>query len=276
MVLTRKAGESQGWRWESDGRGDFTVSEAADVPRGTRVVLHLKADEGEFLEESRLRRIVQKYSDHIALPIVLGEGDEAETLNTASALWTRSRTEITPEQYKEFYHHVGHAFDDPWLTMHWRAEGKIEYTQPAVRAGATSRSTCSTRTAVTASSCMSGASSSPTRPKGWSRPICASCAAWSTARTCRSTSAARCCSTTRCWRKIRSGIVAPGAGRSHQEGRGRRAGRSLRHLLGKLRRRAQGRPLRGLRAPRADHQAAALPHRPAPRGWCRWTIISAG
>ncbi len=76
-VLTRKAGESQGWRWESDGRGDFTVSEAADVPRGTRVVMHLKADEGEFLEESRLRRIVQKYSDHIALPIVYGEGEEA-------------------------------------------------------------------------------------------------------------------------------------------------------------------------------------------------------
>jgi molecular chaperone HtpG len=128
VVLTRKAGESQGWRWESDGRGDFTVSEASDVPRGTRVVMHLKADEGEFLEESRLRRIVQKYSDHIALPIVYGEGEEAQSLNKASALWTRSRNEITPEQYKEFYHHVGHAFDDPWLTMHWRAEGKIEYT----------------------------------------------------------------------------------------------------------------------------------------------------
>src|SRR3954447_23540565 len=128
VVLTRKAGESHGWRWESDGRGDFTVSEAGDVPRGTRVVLHLKADEGEFLEESRLRRIVQKYSDHIALPIVYGEGDDAQSLNKASALWTRSRNEITPEQYKEFYHHVGHAFDEPWLTMHWRAEGKIEYT----------------------------------------------------------------------------------------------------------------------------------------------------
>ena len=128
VVLTRKAGESQGWRWESDGRGDFTVSEATDVPRGTRVVMHLKADEGEFLEESRLRRIVQKYSDHIALPILYGEGEEAQSLNKASALWTRSRNEITPEQYKEFYHHVGHAFDEPWLTMHWRAEGKIEYT----------------------------------------------------------------------------------------------------------------------------------------------------
>ncbi|EWY37341.1 heat shock protein Hsp90 [Skermanella stibiiresistens SB22] len=127
-VLSRKAGESQGWRWVSDGRGEFTVSEADDVARGTRVVLHLKDDEGEFLDEQRLRRIVQKYSDHIALPILLGTGDDAQALNKASALWTRSRNEITPDEYKEFYHHVGHAFDDPWLTLHWRAEGKIEYT----------------------------------------------------------------------------------------------------------------------------------------------------
>jgi molecular chaperone HtpG len=137
-VQTRRAGEAQGWRWSSDGRGEFTVAEA-DGPeahgpeahglaRGTRVVLHVKDEEAEFLEEPRLRRIVQKYSDHIALPILLGEGDEAPTLNRASALWTRSRSEITPEQYKEFYHHVGHAFDEPWLTVHWRAEGKIEYT----------------------------------------------------------------------------------------------------------------------------------------------------
>ena len=127
-VLTRKAGESQGWRWVSDGRGEFTVSEAEEAPRGTRVVLHLKADEGEFLEEHRLRRIVQKYSDHIALPILFGDAADAQALNRASALWTRSRNEITADEYKEFYHHVGHAFDDPWLTLHWRAEGKIEYT----------------------------------------------------------------------------------------------------------------------------------------------------
>jgi molecular chaperone HtpG len=127
-VQTRRAGEAQGWRWSSDGRGEFTVAEAEGLARGTRVVLHVKDEEAEFLEEPRLRRIVQKYSDHIALPILLGEGSEAPTLNRASALWTRSRSEITPEQYKEFYHHVGHAFDEPWLTVHWRAEGKIEYT----------------------------------------------------------------------------------------------------------------------------------------------------
>ncbi|AWK87810.1 molecular chaperone HtpG [Azospirillum thermophilum] len=127
-VLTRKAGESQGWRWESDGKGEFTVSEAADLPRGTRIVLHLREGDDEYLEEYRLGAIVRKYSDHIAIPILFGEGDDAKALNSASALWTRSKSEITAEQYKEFYHHVGHAFDEPWLTLHWRAEGALEYT----------------------------------------------------------------------------------------------------------------------------------------------------
>jgi len=128
-VLSRKAGESHGWHWNSDGRGEFTVGEAeAEVPRGTRVILHLREGEDEFLEEFRLAAIVRKYSDHIALPIRFGTGEEVKTLNRASALWTRARSEITEEQYKEFYHHVGHAFDEPWLTIHWRAEGKIEYT----------------------------------------------------------------------------------------------------------------------------------------------------
>jgi molecular chaperone HtpG len=127
-VLTRKAGEAQGWRWTSDGRGEFTVAEADDVARGTRVILYLREGEDEFLEEIRIGRIVQKYSDHIALPILFGDAEDAKALNKASALWIRSKNEITEDQYKEFYHHVGHAFDEPWLTVHWRAEGKIEYT----------------------------------------------------------------------------------------------------------------------------------------------------
>ena len=128
-VFTRKAGEAHSWHWSSDGRGEFTVGEAAEAAkRGTRVVLHLRADDGEYLEEYRLESIVRKYSDHIALPIRFEGGEEPKTLNRASALWTRSKSEITEEQYKEFYHHVGHSFDEPWLTLHWRAEGKIEYT----------------------------------------------------------------------------------------------------------------------------------------------------
>jgi molecular chaperone HtpG len=128
VVESRKAGEAEGWRWESDGKGEFTI-EAAELPgRGTKITLHLRKGEDDFLEPERLRHIVRKYSDHIALPIVLVADGKDETINKASALWTRGKSEITPEQYTEFYHHHAHAFDDPWLTLHWRAEGKIEYT----------------------------------------------------------------------------------------------------------------------------------------------------
>ena len=127
-VLSRKAGEAQGWRWASDGAGEFTVAPAELADRGTRVILTLRKGEEEFLDSERLRHIVAKYSDHIALPIVLAADDKEETLNTASALWTRPKSEIAADQYKEFYHHVAHAFDDPWMRVHFRAEGKIEYT----------------------------------------------------------------------------------------------------------------------------------------------------
>jgi len=128
VVESRKAGETEGWRWESDGKGEFTVLPAELPDRGTKITLHLRKGEEEFLEPERLRHIVRKYSDHIALPIVLAADGKEETINKASALWTRSKSDITPEQYTEFYHHHAHAFDDPWLTLHWRAEGKIEYT----------------------------------------------------------------------------------------------------------------------------------------------------
>ena len=127
-VLSRKAGEEEGWRWASDGQGSFTVEPAANVPRGARIILHMREGDDEFLEPHRLREIVKRYSDHIALPIVLADGNKEETINAASALWTRPRAEITAEQYKEFYHHVGHGFDEPWLTVHARAEGVLEYT----------------------------------------------------------------------------------------------------------------------------------------------------
>ncbi len=131
-VTSRRAGEGQGWVWTSTGKGSFTIGEASDAARGTTIVLHLKDDAHEFAEGYRLSTIVKTYSDHIGLPVVLmggmdGKGEDT-TLNAASALWTRSKAEVTPEQYKEFYHHVARAFDDPWLTIHYRAEGAIEYT----------------------------------------------------------------------------------------------------------------------------------------------------
>ena len=125
-VTSLKAGETQAWSWISDGSGEFSVAEATRESRGTSVAVHLKKAEKEFLEPERLRHIIKTYSDHIPIPIELDGQDEK--LNAASALWTLPRKDISPEQYKEFYHHVGHAFDEPWLTIHTRAEGKIEYT----------------------------------------------------------------------------------------------------------------------------------------------------
>ncbi|MGH6953045.1 MAG: molecular chaperone HtpG [Alphaproteobacteria bacterium] len=128
-VTSRKAGESEGWRWSSDGKDSFAVGPADDAPpRGTRVVVHLRPEESEFLERERVRHIVRTYSDHIGLPVVLADGGKDETLNTASALWTRRRSEVSEGQYGEFYRHVAHSLDKPWLTLHFRAEGKIEYT----------------------------------------------------------------------------------------------------------------------------------------------------
>ena len=128
-VVTRKAGEDGAWLWSSDGRGAFTIEESERDGQGTTVTLHLAKGEGEFLEEPRLSHIVKSYSDHIGLPIVFIGKDGAETtLNTASALWTRAKKDITEEQYKEFYHHAAHAFDDPWMTLHNQVEGVLSYT----------------------------------------------------------------------------------------------------------------------------------------------------
>ena len=127
-VTSRRAGGDQAWRWASRGTGSFTVGEAERPGRGTSVLLHLRSGEDEFLDPETLRGIVKTYSDHIALPIRLVQGGGEETVNVGAALWRRPRAEIAAEQYKEFYHHVAHAFDEPWMTLHWRAEGVQEYT----------------------------------------------------------------------------------------------------------------------------------------------------
>jgi len=129
-VETRRAGSDQGVRWESDGQGEFTVEEAEIEERGTRVTLHLREDEAEFLEPFRIESLIHKYSDHIGFPVSLSvEGeDEDKVVNSATALWTRPRTEVTDEEYKEFYKHLSHDFADPLTWSHNRVEGKREYT----------------------------------------------------------------------------------------------------------------------------------------------------
>lgn len=125
-VKSRKAGAEEAFCWRSDGKGEFAVEAEDKSSRGTQVILYLKRSEDEFLESERLRHIIAKYSDHIAIPVTL-DGEE-KPANRAGALWLRPKNEITAEQYKEFYHHVAHSYDDPVLTIHWRAEGKLEYT----------------------------------------------------------------------------------------------------------------------------------------------------
>jgi molecular chaperone HtpG len=132
-LTSRRAGltAEHGVRWESTGKGDYTLETVARPERGTEVVLHLKKDEDEFLDGYRLRHIIKKYSDHITLPIIMkaeGEKAEDETVNSASALWARPKNEIEEEEYNEFYKHVGHDFEDPLAYVHSRVEGKQEYT----------------------------------------------------------------------------------------------------------------------------------------------------
>ncbi|MEZ0210537.1 MAG: molecular chaperone HtpG, partial [Methylophilus sp.] len=142
-LITRRAGETEAIKWESGGEGDFTIEATEKAGRGTEVILHLREGEEEFLNDWKLKTIVRKYSDHITLPIVMkksewkdgenGEGgqmvatDEDETINKASALWARSKSDITEEEYNEFYKHVSHDYENPLAYTHSRVEGKQEY-----------------------------------------------------------------------------------------------------------------------------------------------------
>ena len=142
-VISRRAGlpADQAVKWESDGSGEFTVEAATRAERGTDVILHLKEGEDELLSSWKLRSILTRYSDHIATPILMKKQewdkdkndyvvkDEWETVNQASALWTRAKSDITDEQYKAFYQHVAHDFTEPLAWTHNRVEGKTEYIQ---------------------------------------------------------------------------------------------------------------------------------------------------
>jgi molecular chaperone HtpG len=144
-VLTRRAGlpASEGVRWESEGEAEFSVESIDKASRGTTIILHLRDEEVGFADNFRIRQVVKKYSDHIALPVMMQKpvvpvaegGDEAsvtepemEVINDATALWTRSRADVTDEEYKSFYKHVSHDFSEPLSWSHNKVEGKLEYT----------------------------------------------------------------------------------------------------------------------------------------------------
>lgn len=128
-VITRRAGEEQAWRWTSNGVDGFEITEAERSKCGTDVKLYLKDDAKDYVDTVYLRHIIRTYSDHINYPIVLDLAKAGEeTVNTGSALWTKNKAEITDEQYNEFYHHISRNFDTPWMRLHFKAEGSIEYT----------------------------------------------------------------------------------------------------------------------------------------------------
>jgi len=129
-VITMKAGDDKAWKWSSDGKGEFTIEDSKRDTQGTSIVLHLNKDAAkEYLEPMRLENIIKKYSDHIGIAIILKTEDgEEKTLNSASALWTREKKDIKPEQYNEFFHHIGGGFGEPWMTLHNRVEGLVSYT----------------------------------------------------------------------------------------------------------------------------------------------------
>lgn len=138
-VISRKAGSKSVWTWESDGATGFNLRKATkdeeeklDGERGTAIVLNIKDDGSDFLIDEKIKQTIETYSDHIDFKIFLGtpadtDSGEGQPINKASAIWTKSKQDVTPEEYENFYRHITHGFDEPLMTSHWRAEGKIEF-----------------------------------------------------------------------------------------------------------------------------------------------------
>ncbi|MGH6820518.1 MAG: molecular chaperone HtpG, partial [Methylocella sp.] len=128
-VISKRAGTEQAHIWSSEGTGSFTVSPIETANRGTAIILHLKEDATEFLEDWKIESVVRAYSDHIAHPIVLAVTQEtSRQINTANAIWTRPKAEVTADNHKEFYGHLSGDYSEPAITLHYRAEGRNEYT----------------------------------------------------------------------------------------------------------------------------------------------------
>ena len=127
-VTSRRVGTDAAWTWASEGQGSYTLEPATREEPGTTIVMHLKADADEYLESYRLDHLVRKWADFITVPIAIVEDGKEESANQGTALWRKPKSEITPEQYEEFYRSVGMNFDKPWATLHWRAEGALEFS----------------------------------------------------------------------------------------------------------------------------------------------------
>src|SRR5215469_7820029 len=125
-VTSRRAGTDTAFAWASDGSGEFTIVPAEREHPGTDVVLHLRADAEDYLDPIRLEAIVRKWADHVTLPITIARDGKDLPANEGTALWRKPRADVSEQSYNEFYRHLGHLFDTPWATLHWRAEGMLE------------------------------------------------------------------------------------------------------------------------------------------------------
>jgi molecular chaperone HtpG len=127
-VTSRRAGSAESWLWASDGRGEYTVAPAERADAGTTIVLHLKQDATEYLEPYRLETVIRKWADHITIPVMVTVDGQDSPANEGTALWRKPKAEIDEKAYTEFYRHLGQFFDEPWATLHWRAEGQVEFS----------------------------------------------------------------------------------------------------------------------------------------------------
>ncbi|NHN85400.1 molecular chaperone HtpG [Acetobacter musti] len=127
-VVSRRAGSDEAWRWTSDGKGAYTIEPATRDKAGTDITLHIKEDSDEFLEPWRLQEIIRKWADHISWPVTILKEDGESPANEGTALWRKPKSEVTDEQINDFYRHITHNFDTPWATLHWHAEGTIEFS----------------------------------------------------------------------------------------------------------------------------------------------------
>jgi molecular chaperone HtpG len=128
LVTSRKAGTDHAWTWSSEGRGQFTLEPGERAEAGTTIVLYIKNDAEEYLEPIRIETVVRKWADHITIPVMVTRDGKDEQANEGTALWRRAKNDITEDQYAEFYRHVSRGWDKPWATLHWKAEGALEYT----------------------------------------------------------------------------------------------------------------------------------------------------
>ena len=127
-VTSRKAGAEEAWTWASDGGGEFTIAPASRDEPGTDVVLHIKSDADEYLDPIRIEAVVRKWADHVTIPVTIARDGKDVAANEGTALWRKPKAEVTEQAYNEFYRHLGHLFDTPWATLHWRAEGALEFS----------------------------------------------------------------------------------------------------------------------------------------------------